>query len=259
MPTHSARSMFLLLPVAITLLTPQCHAGLISVTNAGFEDISGETQISEFTFGPLNGWDLYDPNGVAGTGAGPTFFIGTLSPFAPFFTGGAPEGQRVAIAFNFLGSGDTGEYGLQQTLTESLQANTNYTLDVDIGNIASGTAVSGQNFELSGFPGYRVDILAGGVIVAQDNNSLAGLVPDGEFATSTISFSTAATHSQLGQLLEIRLVNLNQTDPSHLGSDLEVDFDNIRFNSSSVPEPNSLTLIGLLTFVGGLTRRKRRV
>ncbi len=210
----------------------------------------------------MNGWDLYDPGAITGGGAGGTFFIGTLTPTAPtFFTSGAPEGQRVGIAFNYFGSGGLGEYGMQQTLVETLQPNTVYSLDVEIGNIASGTAQNGTFFDISGFPGYRVDLLAGGVILAQDNNSLAGSIPEGEFAATNVSFTTGSTHAQLGQALQIRLVNLNVVDAGAPNADLEVDFDNVRLDASaaSVPEPAGflITAVGLGAVLCGRRRQKR--
>lgn len=188
---------------------------------------------------------MYDPNGVTGGGAGGTYFIGTLQPSPPTnFTLGAPEGTRVGIAFNFAGSGGQGEYGFSQTLSETLQANTTYQLDVGIGNIASGTALSGTFFNLDGFPGYRVDLLAGGVVLAQDNNTFAGVVGEGDFLDSSITFNSGASHAQLGQSLQIRLVNLNVVDAGSPGADLEVDFDNIRLDAftTAVPEPSGRLL-----------------
>jgi len=230
----------------------------ITVVNPGFEDISGESPFNEFTFGPLNGWALYDPDAVTDGGDGPTYYIGTLTPVVPeFFPSGAPEGQRVGIAFNYFGSGDGGEYGMVQTLGDTLQPNTKYTLSVEIGNIASGFSVSNDFFDLDGFPGYRVDLLAGGVVIAQDNNSLGGLIPEGEFATSTIEFTTGAAHAQLGQALGIRLVNLNEIDPLFTESDLEVDFDNVQLDASAVPEPATSAFAGCgLLALGLLFRRK---
>lgn len=250
-------------PVILSLLIAvsgeTIRADLVPVINPGFEDISGETQNNEFTFGPLTGWDLYDPNNITSGGEGPTYYIGTLDPTPPdFFNSNPPEGERVGIAFNFNGSGDQGEYGLQQTLSSTLSSNTRYTVNVEIGNIGSGTSLSGQFFDLSGFPGYRVDLLAGSTVVAQDNNSLMDLIPEGEFRTSTFSFVTGQVHDQLGQQLGIRLVNLNITDPiSNPGADLEVDFDNVRINAFAVPEPNSVFFV---VSIAGLTLiRKRRM
>ncbi|MEM9586091.1 MAG: hypothetical protein AAGA03_02320 [Planctomycetota bacterium] len=231
-------------------------AAVVPVVNGGFEDISGEAPFNEFTFGPLNGWDLYDPGGITGGGAGGTFFIGTLMPSPPTFFDSVPEGDRVGIAFNNFGSGGLGEYGLQQTLAATLQANTRYDLSVEIGNIASGTANNGSFFNLDGFPGYRIDLLAGGQIVAQDNNTLAGSIGEGQFATSQLQFDVGAMHGQLGQPLSIRLVNLNQVDATAPLADLEVDFDNVRLTATSVPEPGMASLIVIAATL--LVSRRRR-
>ena len=56
------------------------EAAPLTVVNPGFEDLSGEVVFNEFTFGPLNGWSLYDPANITSGGAGNTFFIGTLTP-----------------------------------------------------------------------------------------------------------------------------------------------------------------------------------
>ncbi|QDT07385.1 hypothetical protein K227x_58120 [Rubripirellula lacrimiformis] len=245
--------LLLTVPAIMASLASPSDADLVTVINPSFEDIRGENFTNGFTFGPLGGWDLYDPNGITNGGAGNTYFVGTLTPAAnsPFFPSGAADGQRVGIAFNFAGSGGQGEYGMQQTLAATLQPNTAYSLDVEIGNIASGTS-----FDLSGFPGYRVDLLAGGVVVAQDNNSLNGLIAEGDFETSNISFATTASHAQLGQALQIRLVNLNQIDAAFPTADLEVDFDFIRLRATAVPEPSSLA--ALLIGIGMVARRRWR-
>lgn len=228
-------------------------AAQLLVANPGFEDISGESPSNEFTFGPLNGWDLFDPFTVTAGGEGPTYFLGTLTPFEPdpigspgvyeFFPDGAPEGQRVGIAFSFFGSGGQGAWGFVQILTDSLQPDTTYTLRVRIGNIASGTSMSNSFFPLDGFPGYRVDLIAGadlpggGVVIAQDDNGLAGSIPDGEFGESVVQLTTDSNHPQLGQTLGIRLVNLNVVDPAYPNSDLEVDFDDVRLDAIPAPSP----------------------
>jgi len=228
-------------------------AAPLAVVNPGFEDISGESPFNEFTFGPLNGWALYDPSTITAGGEGPSYFLGTLTPFEPdpigdpgvyaFFPSGAPEGQRVGIAFSYFGSGGSGEWGFVQVLSDTLQPETTYTLRVRIGNIASGTSISNDFFPLDGFPGYRVELLAGadlpggGVIVAQDDNGLAGSIPDGAFAEAVVELTTDSSHPQLGQTLGIRLVNRNVVDPAYPNSDLEVDFDDVRLDASPAPPP----------------------
>ncbi|MDJ0786442.1 MAG: hypothetical protein QNK05_06510 [Myxococcota bacterium] len=243
-PDHRLAAPFaLILALGAGLLT-SCVSALF-VLNPGFEDLTGETPANEFTFGPLSGWDLYDPLGIAGGGAGGTYFIGTLTPVEPdpvgnpgvfsFFPEGAPQGDRVGIAFNFAGSGGEGEYGFQQTLAATLQPNRTYTLRVAVGNIDSGVSSSGQFFDLAGFPGYRIDLLAGGTVLAQDDNTLASVLGEGEFGTSVVTFTTGAAPPLEGQPLGIRLVNLNQVDPAFPGSDLEVDFDDVRLSSAPAP------------------------
>jgi len=209
----------------------------VDVVNHSFEDITGENPYNEFTFGPFPGWDLYDPEGITNG----SFFIGTLTPgevpsqpgVIQNFPGGAADGDRVAIAFNFEGTGDAGEYGIQQTLAATLEANTLYTLSVDIGNIATGIAQSGQTFFLDGNPGYRVDLLAGDTLLASDNSALTGAIAEGEFETSVVTFEAAGDHAQLGETLTIRLVNLNETALVPAGNDLEIDFDNVRLTATT--------------------------
>ena len=170
---------------------------------------------------------------------------------------GRLPGQRVGIAFNFSGS-DGNEYGFVQTLVDSLQANTTYTLEVDIGNIRSGTSLNNDVFNLDGFPGYRVDFLAGGVVLESDDNTLAGAIAEGAFQTSALSFTTGDTPAQLGQALGIRLVNLNTVDPTAPGADLEVDFDNVRLDATAVPAPATATLLALGLLASGIRAARRR-
>lgn len=264
--SHSLLRYFVALVTSLVVVN-LAKADMITVLNAGFEDISGGIIFNEFSFGAPNGWNLHNPSNTAGAGAGPNYYIGTLTPSATrnpteFFTFGAPQGQRVGIAFNFAGVGGGGEYGFSQTLAATLQANTAYTLNVDIGNIGSGTAVNGDFFNLSGFPGYRIDLLAGGVVIAQDLNSLGGTIPEATFATSTVTFQTGSFHSQLNQSLGIRLVNLNRidtTNASTLSADLEVDFDNVQlFAVSAVPEPSGLMLLAAVAVLGGARRYRKR-
>jgi hypothetical protein len=241
-------------------------AAVLTVINPGFEDISGETPNGVFTFGALNGWGLYDPNNItngADNSAPGIYFIGTLTPLlngpSQFFPAGASEGIRMGIAFNFFGSGDGGEYGYIQTLGDTLQANTAYTLQVDVGNIAQG-----PGFDLRGFPGYRIELLAidtlgsGDITVLdQDNNSLTSIT-EGEFDESAFTFTTGASHLQLNQALGIRLISLNQIDAAFPLSDLEVDFDNVRLNAVTVPIPPLLPLVALACATLVLPRKSQR-
>ena len=146
-----------------------------------------------------------------------------------------------------------------QTLSDTLAANTLYTLRVLVGNIASGVSVDTTYFNLDGFPGYRIDLLAGGSVLASDNNSLAGAIPEGEFRESTVSYLSGGSVTP-GQALGIRLVNLNVVDPLFPGADWEVDFDNVRLEagSASVPEPHQWAAALLAMLFAGLFIRPKR-
>lgn len=232
----------------------EARADLVPIVNAGFEDTTGQSSFNEFTFGVPVGWQAHDPNSIAGPGV----FWGTLEPNGTdFFNSTAPEGDLVTILFNSQREGD-GEYGLEQTLGATLQANTSYVLSVEVGNIASGFATDGTFYNLDEFPGYRIELLAGGVVLSTDLNSLT--IAEGEFATSTIQFSTGTSHAQLGQNLGIRLVNLNVIPDGFTQAtspDLEVDFDNVVLQANAIPEPSAFYLFGIIALSYLAVRRTR--
>jgi len=213
--------------LASTRPAAACEVTPIPVANAGFEaDV-----VSEGCFQVLNvtAWDVYDPNGIMNPGGNVVGGL-NLPPGSVYFPAGAPEGDHAALVFlqDTIGAGPA---GLQQTLTATLQPDTTYTLTVEVGNIASGIGPPPCDifgfFDLDGFPGYQVQLLAGGMVVAQDDNSLAGSIPEGEFALSTTEVSIGNSHPQLGQALTIRLINLNLAEtPEDPG--IEVDFDDVR-------------------------------
>lgn len=232
-----------------SLLNQTSTAAMLLIDNPGFEDTTGQSTFNEFTFGTPAGWEVYDPFDIHPSSG---LFIGTLMPNGTeFFDSTAPEGNRVAILYNSSRRGE-GEYGVTQVLTNTLQADTLYTLTVEVGNIASGTDLNGTFYNLNGNPGYRVELLAGGTVIASDDNGLA--IPEGEFGLSTVNFIADAAHTQLGQNLEIRLINENiQTfDPNAF---LEIDYDDVILSAVPVPEPNSALLLGMASIV--ILRRNR--
>ncbi len=205
-------------------------AAPIAITNPGFEtDFAANN-----TFRVLvpAGWTIFDPNGIVEQG---NDAVGVLNPTgSTFFPAGAPEGRNAALVFLAQDVGG-GPAGLSQILASNLAANTRYTLTVEVGNIASGFGAPGNTFyDLDGFPGYQVQLLAGGEVIVQDDNSLAASIPEGEFRTSTIMVDIGTAHPRLGQSLEVRLINLNipgtPTEPA-----IEVDFDDVRLDATPIP------------------------
>jgi hypothetical protein len=215
---------------ALVWSAAHASAAPIAITNHGFEsDFAADNTFRVLV--PV-GWTIFDPNGIVEQG---NDAVGVLNPTASaFFPAGAPEGRNAALVFLAQDVGG-GPAGLSQNLTSNLMSNTRYTLIVEVGNIASGFGDPNNFFyDLDGFPGYQVQLLAGGEVIVQDNNSLAASIPEGEFQTSTIMVDIGASHPRLGEALEVRLINLNipgtPTEPA-----IEVDFDDVRLDASPIP------------------------
>ena len=91
-----------------------------------------------------------------------------------------------------------------------LQADTTYSLTVEVGD----------SLTFPGFPGYKVQLLAGGTVLAEDDDSLT--ITEGTFATATVPYTyTVADVALVGEPLEIRLLSKG------LLSDTEVEFDDV--------------------------------
>lgn len=98
------------------------------------------------------------------------------------------------------------------------------------------------------YKGYSIALAAGGVDIASDVN---GYLPaDGTFQTSTVSYLALPGDSSLGQQLSITLGSTT------LGGQ-ETDFDNVRLTAASIPEPSSVTLLGLLTTAAFIAGRRK--
>jgi hypothetical protein len=179
----------------------------ITIENAGFEDsvlTDGNYNSSHPSWSGINGGGgTWNPDA---TGA---VFYG--------YGGNAPEGQNVG----YVG----GDSGLAQVLTGTLTAETTYTLTVEVGN---------NDYYYYSFAGYKVQLVAGGTILAEDDSSVAIAVDT--FETSTVTFdSTGVDAGLLGQNLEIRLL---------ANGSGEIDFDDVQLlaDSSTSTAPYTVTL-----------------
>lgn len=231
----------LLAAVASFLLPTAAPAVLLTITNPGFENpvTAPSTFSGAMNSGPA-GWTVYN--------AGETNnlrYFGVWNPATtPSYTNGAPDGANVGVVF-LENTTNFAEAGLRQTLAATLQLSTQYTLTVEVGNFG---AYAGAGWDFAGFPGYRVDLLAGSTVIASDNNTL--LPAEAQFLTSTVTFTTGASHANAGQALAIRLVNLNGP------AGIEVNFDRVRLDATVVPEPSTAALFVFGTLLM-LTGRRR--
>jgi hypothetical protein len=220
-------------------------AAPIAVVNPGFE----ANFVSPGCFAVFHptGWQPYDPFGILDTTQD---VIGALNTSdGPYFPE-APEGDNVGLVF-LQGDVGGGEAGMLQVLTATLQPNTIYRLSVEVGDIDSGTGLPPCDqfgfFNLENFPGYRVELLAGGEVIAVDDNTLAATLADAVFLATAIRAVIPASHVQLGQPLEIRLINLNVAEtPEEPG--IEVDFDAVALEATAV---NLANLAALGECLGG--------
>ena len=239
---------------------PSVHAVDIPIVNPSFE--------ADFApnggFPVLNptGWSRIDPGNIVNQNNNA---VGVLNPAGTtFFVDPVPHGNNVALIYLEQRAGTTNPgdmVGLQQTLAGStLQINTRYTLTAAVGNIASGSglgAFAGFGFaDLSGFPGYRVELLADGQVVAFDQDSVS--IGEGRFGLSEVKLTVGNVHPNAGQTLGIRLINRNFSG-NLVERAREVDFDNVALVATAVPEPSAylLLLAGFGLILGARSSRRR--
>jgi len=209
--------------VAVLLSSAPVQSVPLSIQNPSFEDfvLADGGWMTEGGGLVGYGWNT-DPEPYT-TGS---LWVGAFNPNAAQHPGGAPDGVNVAYS-----AGPT----IYQTLGDVLTANTEYTLLVDIGYSIGAS-----------FMGYHVRLLAGGSLLAEDNNSEA--VWAGSFSTSVVTYTALPGDPLLGQPLEIRL------DIANPGEGNETNFDNVRL--SAIPEPTTALL--LATGLAGLAVAGRR-
>jgi hypothetical protein len=182
----------------------------IAIDNPGFED----PVLDE------DGWTWLEVPGWTWVGGeGPGIWHVTSADFEPVV---APDGQNVLYTENAVG--DPG--GVAQVLTETFAVDTDYTLTVEVGN---------SYYYYNG--GYSVRLLAGGTVIAEDNDTLWPEYMT--WATSTVVYTyDPADAALVGQPLEIRLLNLalNKDNPPE-GDAVGVEFDNVTLSYADSAEP----------------------
>jgi len=192
------------------------RAEYIEIQNASFEQPATPPD-SFITTGPPDSWTSY------GSINNSNRAVGVLNPnTTTLYLEAVPHGSNVGVVFLMDNPGDHLQFanlpaGLEQTLAANLELNSRYTLTVQVGDLGPGNPPAPFNF--NGFPNYRVELLAGGTVIAEDSNTL--LPGDGLFSLSVISVDISDDHAQAGQALGIRLINMN----SDVG--IEVNFDDL--------------------------------
>lgn len=188
----------------------------ITILNPSFE-FPATPNDSFITTAPPTDWVAY---GAINNG---NRSVGVLNPnTTTLYLEAVPHGSNVGVTFLMDNAGNHLQFnnspaGMEQTLTAQLQVNSRYVLTTYVGNLGPGTPPA--PFAFTGFPNYRIELLAGGVVIAQDSNTL--LPGEGRFLVSTVSVTIGANHAQSNQNLGIRLINLN----SAVG--IEVNFDRL--------------------------------
>jgi hypothetical protein len=245
------------LPIALVLLAAPAQAAPVAIANPSFEaDFAAD---GTFPVGVPQGWSLVDPEGIVDQDDDAVGVVNSDGG-APFFPGGVPDGSNAALIF-LSGDVGAGEVSLEQTLAATAEADTTYTLTVQVGNIASGTGLPPFDvygfFDLDGFPGYRVALLAGGTMIAADENELGATLAEGTFGESVVTVTLPAGDPAVGQALGVRLTNLNVPGtPTEPG--IEVDFDAVALDAATVPAPaGALELSAGLGALGALRASAR--
>ena len=201
--------------------TEDAFAASLTIVNPSFED-------------PVLANGAFTVNPGVGVPGWTDFISGPTGVFNPSSAAGhytteeiIPDGANVAYS--------NGGF-FCQILSDTLQTNTKYTLDVDVGKRNDGVPTLKR---------FTIDFRAAIIGPPLDQDTLAGVdsgvpaapriaatVPASDsFATNTIMFETGDSHPREGQSLLICI--------SIFGSGAQVNFDNVRLDASSVtPEPD---------------------
>ncbi|MDH3397896.1 MAG: hypothetical protein OEM81_08720, partial [Acidimicrobiia bacterium] len=148
----------------------------LTVVNAGFED--NVLDDGAFTSSFAAGWTvLSTPAGGAGA----------FNPSTAHLTGQAAEGSNTAYS-----NGGT----ISQTLTNTLTEGSTYELSVQVGDRLD-----------TAFPGYTVELWAGGTMLASADQTDLPVVPNDGWVTANVTYEALTGDPQLGQPLEIRLTS----------------------------------------------------
>lgn len=205
------------LAAPVTILNPSFETASIPLA-LGYANASQINGLNPTNGGTLANWT---PVGALQPG----FWLGAYDPqfnSHPNWTFTWETGNNMAYVQQL--SPAAGSTGLGQVLSETLQPNTLYTLQVDVGR---------RLFTLPNW-NYAVQLWAGSTQLA--SVSTQNLLAD-SVGLETLTFLSGGTHGAMGQALEIRLMTLVPNS--------EVFFDNVRLDAAGVPEPGTWALAAM--------------
>jgi len=197
--------------VSVLVFTVPVSAIPIQIDNPSFEENRPEDGgwivdpiLGDFVRNTVNGWTL--------TGE-PERKGGTWQPTNVPFSAGVPNGTNVGYVNH--------DSVMSQVLAHTLTEHSTYSLQVWVGN--RGDTTHGIK--------YAVQLYAGGLLAEEES-----LFPlPGEFLQSTVTYDVWPGNLNIGNPLEIRLVNLWEK---------QVSFDMVELDIAPIPEPSTILLIG---------------
>lgn len=178
--------------------TPSVHAEPIVINNPSFE--SPTLSDGLFNIADITGWSVINTGNP-----------GAFNPFSNSFDF-IPDGVQTLYS-----NGAT----VFQTLPTTLAPNTLYTLSVSVG----------RRRDFTDFPGFTVELRAGGNVLASANQTNVSIPEPGKFERLTLYY-TSPNSVAPGQLLEIRLKST--------GAQTNFDLVTLDANSNSAPQVQSV-------------------
>ena len=138
--------------------------------------------------------------------------VGIWNPLATSDYDSIPDGDQVAQVY-FAGAAPGVAFGLSQVLGVAFAAATDYELSVQVGR--------SKGFD---WPNYRVELWAGSVLLASDDNTVSPVA--GGWALSTVTYDHASGPAATpGDDLEIRLLSRGEDPETGVTGQWSVEFD----------------------------------
>lgn len=177
---------------------------------------------------PLQGASFEEPETVDFTPGAPTHWthenptVGEVGVWLPLVTDdylSIPDPSQVGYAY-YDTAVPNAAFGLSQTLSANFAADTDYQVTVQVGR--------SKTYD---WPNYRVELRAGGILLASDDNTLSPSA--GGWVTSTVSYDhNTGPAATPGDALEIRLLSRGEDPEGGVLGGWSVEFDQVTFTAT---------------------------